>query len=409
MDVEVALNFVNELLVEKFAKRLSDTEKVIFKYAWEDLSYSSMVDDIFKNENRIVDDANLRKTGNKLFQLIGKLWDLPPKQVRKKTFRAIVEQQWKLHQSKKSETTSKPDLNRDSSSNKESEKKFDKVLKIADSELIVVKGILISWGLDEIVKNFDFHTLYISYDWSDKILDDLNVGKIQIAIYNTVRTKQYLKNKSNQLEIVDSYGFSMGGKNFYILSNNESLIKRDTTVNNFIKEIEGSTIALPFESDIYDNLLHIMNLTREQLDEHNINLIDLPVSYGLDIFKFKSDLLLLSGQNVRFKAKYKGGFFELNTDHILNDKLKSELAMNSANCLVINKRIYQYIDDKDVKDIFNKCKINFYSNWTEPILYDFLIDKIVHQLYNKMKSYEEAKFIVKQILFETYRFGEPLV
>lgn len=89
MDVEIALKFVEDLLIRKFARTLTNNEKVIFRGAWQGLTYSNMMG----QANICMDESEFRRIGGGLWSSIASLFNRP---VTKSTFRGIVEQQWQL-------------------------------------------------------------------------------------------------------------------------------------------------------------------------------------------------------------------------------------------------------------------------------------------------------------------------
>jgi len=92
MDIEVALKFIEDLLVLKSARKLTEDEKAILKGTWEDLKL-----DQIPGQYNLQNATDIRKSASKLWRDISRLFD-PPIKVTKPKLKGIIEQQWRLRQ-----------------------------------------------------------------------------------------------------------------------------------------------------------------------------------------------------------------------------------------------------------------------------------------------------------------------
>ncbi|RAQ46741.1 hypothetical protein B9S53_06040 [Arthrospira sp. O9.13F] len=92
MDIEVALKFIEDLLVIKSARKLTEDEKAILKGTWDDLTL-----DQIPGKYSLQNVADIRKTASKLWKDISTVFE-PPIKVTKPKLKGIVEQQWRLRQ-----------------------------------------------------------------------------------------------------------------------------------------------------------------------------------------------------------------------------------------------------------------------------------------------------------------------
>ncbi|TVU54490.1 MAG: hypothetical protein EA414_06960, partial [Arthrospira sp. PLM2.Bin9] len=92
MDIEVALKFIEDLLVLKSARKLTEDEKAILKGTWDDLTL-----DQIPGKYSLQNVADIRKTASKLWQDISTVFE-PRIKVTKPKLKGIVEQQWRLRQ-----------------------------------------------------------------------------------------------------------------------------------------------------------------------------------------------------------------------------------------------------------------------------------------------------------------------
>jgi len=281
-------------------------------------------------------------------------------------------------------------------------------VRLGDSPLLVVKSITHAWQLDVLFTQTGCSILYLPYEWSDSIIHRVATNDIDVAIYNYYRTVQYcMNNPYCQIFIAcDNIGFSMGGDNIYLLAKNGSepfLFSPD----DFNNEVRGCTLALPMNSDVEESLYRLFNTSREILDRNNVKLVDLSSSPSLDIFRLNSDVLLTAGQNVRFQAIFRGGFKIIPASTLLDDRSQSQLKLHSRNCVIISPRLKDTLGTAKIMALINNSKQTFYNRWHSIEDSASLLNTLCDHFFSLCQSRDEAIFVIKSILFGTYRFGDP--
>jgi hypothetical protein len=279
-------------------------------------------------------------------------------------------------------------------------------INIAQSSLVVIRAITETWDLDKLLNEFGIKTNYKNIPWSDNILKLIDNNTIQIGIYNKNRTLKYINNnKDNNLEIVSNMCYSMGGKNFYILSK-ENSIWHKMNFEEVKNNLDGQTVCLPIGSDMHQNFLEVFDLTEEDIKKRKINICDNPTKTGFEIFNLCPNALLVSGQNLRFQAIYRGGYIEVIEFLTIPKNKRKYLKESSENSLIINKSLYDYIEKEDFIELVNEAKENFNDQWIRSNSYPKNLDALKNICDQSNLSDEENYFMIRNILFETYRFGQ---
>ncbi len=282
---------------------------------------------------------------------------------------------------------------------------FNELVRIADSNLVVIKSILMTWGLEQELQNERMTSLYVPYAWSDKILLDMAADELDFAIYNDSKIDEFLeRHTSCSFTKVSEFGFSMGGKNFYILGSKDVSLSKNK--KDIISSLKGTTFAVPMNSDIHKNVIDVLGGDVEKLYKSDIRFIDYKTFSGLDVLNISSNIFLSSGQNIRLQAKYRDSHKEvMNFDH--SDE-KEKLIKKSKNSLIINNRIVEKIGRDKTYQIVSKIKDNFRKAWNNEFTFQYLLEQLYTQLKEEWSSKEEAYFVIRSILYESYRIGEPI-
>lgn len=162
-------------------------------------------------------------------------------------------------------------------------------------------------------------------------------------------------------------------------------------------------IGISKSSDMYHNLLYILDMDEEEFKALGVKVMDYHSEQGLDIFTLIPDLLVVAGQDVRFLAEQTGDFFEIiSYDDFPSDK-RAFFYKNSINSLLIGPSGLEKLRDADIDAIGLELMVNFYRNMLDPES----LDRIKERLRDKLGilNYDEdsVDYIVRKILFETYR------
>jgi len=277
------------------------------------------------------------------------------------------------------------------------------VIKVATSNLTVVDAINQSWDCKKILNSFGFEVEEYKYEWSNKILDDLNETKLDLAIYNKQETIKFNKINGNRITILRDLCSSMGGRNFYILATKAGRWK-NMNLEDFKNTIGQDTIiSVSKSSDMYKNLLYILDMNESELLEKGVKIVDYKTTPNLAIFEFNPDLLLIAGQDIRFLAEYRGNFIEvLGYDDFPKDK-RDFFYNNSINSLLISESGIKKLRNIDMKKFTLELISNFYKNLSTTDKASKIYARLSQNLSGLCENDIESEYIIKKIIFETYR------
>ena len=166
----------------------------------------------------------------------------------------------------------------------------------------------------------------------------------------------------------------------------------------------GVMIAVSKDSDMEKNLLFILDKSIEELNELGVKLIDYHSDQGLMIFEINPDILVIGGQDLRFLAEKKGGYTEVVSYENLPAEKKDFFDRNSVNSLVVGSTIYNLFSEESLDAIISQLMINFYSSNISEKSRRKIRNKLRPQVRQICDDDETADYIIKRILFETYRF-----
>ena len=112
---------------------------------------------------------------------------------------------------------------------------------------------------------------------------------------------------------------------------------KDLTLEQFKQQIDNQTIiAVAKNSDMYQNLLYILDMSEDDILARGVKFIDFHSEQGLDLFNILPDMLLVAGQDIRFLAECKGGFFELISYERIPQQKRAFFYNNSINALLVS-------------------------------------------------------------------------
>jgi hypothetical protein len=280
---------------------------------------------------------------------------------------------------------------------------------IADSDLLVIKSVTIAWRLEEMLRDSGINTRRVTWSWSDELLEALNNGRIDIAIYNTHSARRFMEdNPSSKITLVSEWGNSMGGKNFYIMARKGSSWPC-SGIDAFLERIKkGATIIVPERSDMLVNVLSVLNTTEKELSTLGVTIVSVPVSQGLEALDVNPEALLIHGQNVRFKGRFRGLYNEVLNYDVLPPHMQQALLNNSSNSLLVSDSCLAKHSKETLFAAIEAARREFFTSWTDLKRYPQLVKELVE---NERKygiiDEDEMTYVVKQILYETYRFGRP--
>lgn len=282
------------------------------------------------------------------------------------------------------------------------------ITRIADSTLIVVKAILLGWRLERLLARYGRDLTYVQLPWADGLVRDVAEGLLETAVYNEKRTESLCSGSviGEKVTIVGRFGHSMGGRNFYLLAARDGKWGTSNAVE-FLEDPQGASIAVPEDSDMFANLLVALNTDKAGLRDKDIEILDVPHHLGLEIFHLNKDVLVVGGQNLRMHARVSGRFFELLNCEMLTDEQQRVLWESAANVMVANTG---WLSELSINpsDLHTELMRNFLWSWATPTTYEDRVRELaMFASFPPGTSAHDRERLVRHVLYETYRFGEP--
>ena len=282
------------------------------------------------------------------------------------------------------------------------EQKSQKI-SIADSKLVVVHSFIIGSELETCFKNTPVQL--IPFEWDSSMLDACSQGRIDFCVYNKLSTISYIESHTNpNIEILGTIGHSMGGKNFSAVVHvgNKLLGK---TISEIKTELHGCTIYVGKNNDRFRNLMCILDLDEKFLMNNN-NIINIP-DVTTEVLRNDPTAIVFGGQNLRLEAISMDEFTELIPFSTLDTEKQNKLKANSENVLIVNKS--SKIKLKIAPDFMQKLLANFHRNGYNQTQLDELTDRLTNICSFVSNDYNERRRFVQHILYESYRFGNPVI
>ncbi|MFJ8076852.1 hypothetical protein ACIQ7Q_23650 [Streptomyces sp. NPDC096176] len=97
----------------------------------------------------------------------------------------------------------------------------------------------------------------VQLPWSDNLVRDVSTRLLDAAVYNEQRVLRLIETEQavrDQVVPVGRVGYSMGGRNFYLLAARGGRWG-GVTAEEFLADPAGAQVAVPKHSDMFDNLL----------------------------------------------------------------------------------------------------------------------------------------------------------
>jgi hypothetical protein len=279
-------------------------------------------------------------------------------------------------------------------------------LVFGESDLVVIRAVTSSWGLEEALSQNGIPTERLLLDWSDRILTKVDAGEVSIAIYNRMRTETYLAHQvDSRVRILSSIGYSMGGRNFYILAKKAGAWKPGLSLKQFKARIESGlvTVAIPCQSDMFESFLAVIGYSQEEVVNFGCKIIDIPISQGLEAFEFNPDILLVHGQNLRQRALYRETYFELLSHDVLPIELQQLLLARSENCVVCNSEILHAVGEVELLSKITQAISRFHAQVENSDDFARMHSRLSQHINSQgIDDRAEAEFVVSRILQATY-------
>jgi hypothetical protein len=281
--------------------------------------------------------------------------------------------------------------------------------RLADSTLIVVKAVLLACGLERTLAQRGHHVVPVQLPWSDNLVRDVSARLLDATVYNEQRVLRLLETDQtirDQVVPVGRVGYSMGGRNFYLLGARAGRWG-GVTAKEFLADPAGAQIAVPKHSDMFTNLLSALSTDETGLADMGVTVLDVPHHLGLELFHLNRDVLAVGGQNLRMHAQEDDAYFELLNSDMLPARTQTRLRSAAANVFIANRA---WLEELDMRpgDLYRELMRSFHECGSDDETYERLVRELVtHASFPPESVPESRERLVRHVLFESYRWGRP--
>ncbi|MET9494340.1 DUF4145 domain-containing protein [Streptomyces sp. NPDC006552] len=281
--------------------------------------------------------------------------------------------------------------------------------RLADSTLIVVKAVLLGTGLDLLVERRGHRVAHLQLPWSDGLVTGVAARNLDVAVYNEQRVRR-MTEQSDEVRsgvvTVGRVGYSMGGHNFYLLAARAGRWG-GVTAEEFLADPSGAQIAVPRQSDMFGNILSALATDEAGLRDLGVEIVDVPHHLGLELFHLNKDILAVGGQNLRMHARDDDRYFELLDSTALTPAAQRRLRSAAANVLIANRNWLQEVE-MDAAELHHDLMRTFHDLASDTGRFETLVrDLVAHASFPIDNTPESRERLVRHVLFESYRLGEP--
>jgi hypothetical protein len=281
--------------------------------------------------------------------------------------------------------------------------------RLADSTLIVIKAVLLGCGLERTLAQRNHRVVPVQLPWSDNLVRDVSTRLLDAAVYNERRVLRLLETEPSvrdQVVSVGRVGHSMGGRNFYLLATRAGRWG-GVTPEEFLADPAGAQVAVPKQSDMFDNLLSALSTDEAGLAEMGVSVLDVPHHLGLELFHLNRDVLAVGGQNLRMHAQENDAYFELLNSDMLPSRTRTRLRSAAANVFIANRA---WLEELDLTpgELHRELMRSFHDCGSDDERYERLVrDLVTHASFPPESVPESRERLVRHVLFESYRWGRP--
>ncbi|MEO3750623.1 DUF4145 domain-containing protein [Streptomyces sp. B6B3] len=281
--------------------------------------------------------------------------------------------------------------------------------RLADSTLIVVKAVLLGCELDHLLARHNHRVTHVQLPWSDNLVHDVSRRLLDLAIYNEQRVRRLMETDEtirSSVVNIGRVGYSMGGRNFFLLAARRGRWG-NVTGPEFLAKPAGAQIAVPKHSDMFGNVLAALSTDEAGLRDLGVRVLDVPHHLGLELFHLNQDVLAVGGQNLRMHARDDDGYFELLNSEMLPPATQKRLRMAASNVLIAHRDWLRELEI-EAQDLHRELMRCFHGLGSDESRFQLLVrDLVTHASFPLQSSAESRERLVRHVLFESYRLGEP--
>lgn len=277
-------------------------------------------------------------------------------------------------------------------------------LRIADSDLIVTKAWLLGSDVEGYARECGGRVRFVKQDWSQNILERCLDGDIDLAIYNSEASLAFYKSLTDpNITVSPSVFRSMSGRNFAMIVSKENPLLN--IPHNELKEnLNGSTIYVGKDTDRYQNLETVFDITEDWWSTNNVRIVNIPDA-RLEIIETEPHAIIVPGQNRRFEAHMSDDYEELVSYETLDPSACRTLRARSSNSLIVGSNFPDGY--KSEESIIQTLKRRFRQNTVCDDFLQYLIEELVDSCEFTMRSRQDRFRITNHVLYETFGLGSP--
>lgn len=277
---------------------------------------------------------------------------------------------------------------------------FDQMVA-ASSRLVVVRAFTSALPLVRL-RHLNLERVCLEeLPWGDGLVERLGDGTLDLVLYNELRGRA-LSESYESVHCLGIVGYSMGGRNFCMLTNVDSRWATSTLAD--LREgICDATLVVGRSTDRFQNALDVLGLTEADLDRRRIAVLDIPDA-PCSLLESMPDALMVCGQNRRFEVRQHRRLKEVDGFGDVPEDVKALVRRRSANALFVSSRL---MDASGVteKELLLDFARGVSDAWASH--YEILLDLVAREAEFDSLDMVERREAAQQIIFDTYRFGAP--
>lgn len=274
-------------------------------------------------------------------------------------------------------------------------------LTAASSRLVVARAFTTALPFAR-MRHVSFERVLLEeLPWSDDLLQRIDNGTLDLAVYNHLRGIA-LADQYPNVHLLGPIGYSMGGRNFCMLTNQRGKWA-ESSLTDLRQHLRDAVLVVGRNTDRFHNLLDILDLNARELSDRGITILDI-ADAPCSMLDSMPDALVVCGQNRRFEARLHHDLLEVSGFRDLPQDAKAAIRRRSANSLLVSTRIMESVSvsaSELVLDIVGGVAEVWNSS------YDSLLDIVARESEFDSLDPDQRRDAAKQIIFDTYRFGSP--
>lgn len=276
-------------------------------------------------------------------------------------------------------------------------------IKIADSELVVVKAFLEGSQITAELDRIGLSSRLVTTRWSDDILSGVPKGNFDFAVVNASRYEAYKdEHPGHNLRVLGDVCHAMGGRNVSLVMQEAHPLAKGS--DGLLSALNGRKLYVGMGTDRYRALRYAAGLEHDDWIRYGVEVINVPEP-SYEVFETDPTAVIVGGQNARFEALMREGVTEVVLNDIAPQKMHRRLNTYARNILVASPRALKQLDHEN--EFFSKLFSNFWSTGADPKRLEALVDLLIDTCGFDDIDVSSRKRVTQHIIYETYRFGAP--